>query len=75
MKNEYFETVRMGYVVACLHNVRDEANRCFAFMQGYRWAVSEYDFWGACKLHDRIISAIDFYERLRTMRDKKERNK
>lgn len=71
MKNEYFELARIGYVVAQLHGDFNEANRCFGSMLGYKSAVSEYDFWQGCKLHDRIMDTIDFYERLRTIRDKK----
>ena len=74
MKNEYFEAARMGYVLASLHNDRNEANRCFGSMMGYRAAVGEYDFWQGCKLHDRIMDSIDFYDRLRTIRDKKDKN-
>lgn len=75
MRKTYFEKERINYVVLSMKDDYKAADICMARMQGFKNAIYQFDIYEGFRLHDEIMSAIDFADRMWKMRRKKERQK
>lgn len=75
MKKTYFEKERINYVVSSMRGDYKQADICMARMQGFKNGIYQFDIYEGFRLHDEIMSAIDFADRMWKMRHKKERQK
>lgn len=70
---EYFERKRIKYVIASMNDDYKSADLCLEAMQSFRVAVYQFDIYEGLRLHDEIMSAIDFAGRMWDMRRKRNR--
>ena len=73
MKNN-FERIRINYVISSMKDDYKSADLCLEAMQSFRDAVYLFDIYEGLRLHDEIMSAIDFADRMWYMRRKKKYN-
>ena len=67
---EYFERIRIKYVIAVMHDNYKTSDKLLEAMQSFRAEISWTDFKEGFRLHDEIMSAIDFGRRMWEMRRK-----
>lgn len=67
---EYFERIRIKYVIAVMHDNYKTSDKLLEAMQSFRAEITLIDFNEGFRLHDKIMSAIDFGRRMWEMRRK-----
>lgn len=67
---EYFERIRIKYVIAVMHDNYKTSDKWLEAMQSFRAEISWIDYKEGFRLHDEIMSAIDFGRRMWEMRRK-----
>ena len=75
MKNQYefFERMRIKYVIYVMRDNYKKSDAYLQAMQTFRDGVTEFNIEDGFRLHDEIMTAIDFGTRMRKMRRKKEK--
>jgi hypothetical protein len=73
MKKTYFEKERVNYVIASMNEDYEQAKIYMSRMQGFKNGIYQFDIVEGFRIHDQIMSAIDFADRMWKMRRKKER--
>lgn len=73
MKKSYFEKERINYVVASMREDYKHADVYMARMQGFKNGIYQFDIFEGFRIHDEIMSAIDFADRMWKMRRKRNR--
>lgn len=73
MKKSYFEKERINYVVASMREDYKNADIYMARMQGFKNGIYQFDIFEGFRIHDEIMSAIDFADRMWNMRRKRNR--
>lgn len=69
-QHDLFESIRIKYVVAVMHDNYKKSDAYLQAMQSLRVAVTEFDIKEGFRMHDEIMSAIDFGSRMWKMRRK-----
>lgn len=70
---EYFERIRIKYVIAVMHDNYEVSDKLLEAMQSFRAERSWIDYKEGFRLHDEIMSAIDFGGRMWKIRRKYKR--
>lgn len=70
---EFFERMRIKYVIAVMHDNYKKSDAYLQAMQTFREGVTEFNIEDGFRLHDEIMTAIDFGTRMWKMRRKKEK--
>ena len=70
---EYFERIRIKYVIAVMHDNYKVSDALLEDMQRFREDITQVDIWDGMHLHDEIMTAIDFGGRMWKMRRKYKR--
>lgn len=70
---EFFGRMRIKYVIALMHDNYKKADAYLQAMQTFREGVTEFNIEDGFRLHNEIMSAIDFGMRMWKMRRKKEK--
>lgn len=70
---EFFERMRIKYVIAVMHDNYKKSDAYLQDMQTLREGVTEFNIEDGFRLHDEIMTAIDFGTRMWKMRRKKEK--
>lgn len=70
---EFFERMRIKYVIAVMHDNYKKSDAYLQAMQTFREGVTEFNIEHGFRLHDEIMTAIDFGTRMWKMRRKKEK--
>ena len=75
MKNQYefFERMRIKYVIYVMRDNYKKSDAYLQAMQTFRDGVTEFNIEDGFRLHDEIMTAIDFGTRMWKMRRKKEK--
>lgn len=71
----YFEKERINYVLSSMRDDNEQAKIYMARMQGFKNGIYQYDIFQGFRIHDEIMSAIDFADRMWKLRRKKESQK
>ena len=74
MKKTYFEKERVNYVISSMNEDYEQAKIYMARMQGFKNGVYQFDIDEGFRIHNQIMSAIDFADRMWKMKRKKERH-
>ena len=70
---EHFERIRIKYVIAVMHCNYKTSDALLHDMQSYRSDIAQVDILDGMRLHDEIMSVIDFGGRMWKMRRKYKR--
>jgi len=74
-QHNYFEKERINYVLASMRDDYEQAKIYMARMQGFKNGIYQFDIYEGFRIHDEIMSAIDFADRMWKLRRKKESQK
>lgn len=74
-KYYYFEKERINYVLASMRDDYEHAKIYMGCMQGFKNGIYQFDIYEGLRIHDEIMSAIDFADRMWKLRRKKESQK
>lgn len=70
---EYFERIRIKYVITVMHDNYKTSDQLLQAMQSFRENITQVDILDGTRLHDEIMTAIDFGGRMWKMRRKYKR--
>lgn len=71
MKKYYFEKERINYVLSSMRDDYKKADICMARMQGFKNGIYQFDIYEGFRIHEEIMSAIDFADRMWKLRRKR----